>query len=514
MPDEVDVLIVGAGLSGIGMAARLGESCPDFSYAIVEAQQASGGTWDLFRYPGVRSDSDMFTLSFPFRPWRGKDAIAQGGDILDYIRETARDLDIDRAIHYGCTVVGGNWSTPEQRWTIEIESTDASGAVTRRQVRTAYLHLASGYYSYDTGYDPHFEGREDFTGQIIHPQFWPADLDYTGKRVVVIGSGATAVTLVPAMTDKAAHVVMLQRTPSYLFTVPGSDVIANTLRTVLPGALAHKLIRAKNVGMSAGIFRLSRRRPALARKLILSDVRKRLPKDIVAEHFQPPYGVWDQRLCAVPDGDFFDSIVAGTSSIVTGHIDRFVPEGIRLTDGRVVEADIIVTATGLVMQVLGGADLTVDGERVALERTFAYRGAMLSGVPNASMTVGYTNASWTLRADLVARYVVRLLPHMRDYRLGIAVPVAPEGMRAGPILDIAAGYVQRTIASFPKVGDRVPWTMPQSYVHDRRAFRKADLGADMVFYPVGARLTSVPKGAAAPASLDLVSAADLAGAGE
>ncbi|HHU11558.1 MAG TPA: NAD(P)/FAD-dependent oxidoreductase [Intrasporangiaceae bacterium] len=502
LPDDLDVLVVGAGLSGIGMAVRLAESCPDFTMAIVEARDASGGTWDLFRYPGVRSDSDMFTLSFPFRPWRGKDSIAQGDDILDYIRDTAREHGVDERIHYGCKVVGGNWSTPEQRWTVDIEFTDDSGAVQRRQVRTAYLHLASGYYSYDTGYDPHFAGREDFTGQIVHPQFWPADLDYRGKRVVVIGSGATAVTLVPAMTDQAAHVVMLQRTPSYLFTVPGSDAIANALRAVLPAGVAHTVIRAKNVAMSSAIYGLSRRRPALAKKLILSDVSKRLPKEVVSEHFQPPYGVWDQRLCAVPDGGFFDALAAGTASIVTGRIDRFVPEGVRLTDGRVVEADIIVTATGLVMQVLGGADLSVDGEPVPLAETFAYRGAMLSGVPNASMTVGYTNASWTLRADLVARYVVRLLRHMRDYRLGIAVPVAPEGMRAGPILDLAAGYIQRTIATFPKVGDRVPWTMPQSYLHDRRAFGTADLGADMVFYPVGAQLDSVPKGAPAPAHLD------------
>ena len=507
LPAEVDVLVVGAGLSGIGFGVRLGESAPDLSYAIVEARAASGGTWDLFRYPGVRSDSDMFTFSFPFRPWHGRDSLAKGADILDYVRDTARECGVEERIHYGCAVVGAAWSTPEQRWTVEIESTvsDADGTVretVRRQVRSAYLHLASGYYRYDTGYDPGFEGREDFAGRVVHPQFWPDDLDYAGKRVVVIGSGATAVTLVPALAERAEHVVMLQRTPTFIFTVPGSDPVANGLRAVLPERVAHRMVRAKNIGIQTFLYRLSRWRPALARRLILSDARRRLPAETVREHFEPPYGVWDQRLCAVPDGDFFEAVAAGTASVVTGHIDRFVPEGVRLTDGRVVEADLIVTATGLVMAVMGGVELTVDGEPVRLPEAFAYRGTMLAGVPNASMTVGYTNASWTLRADLVARYVVRLLRHMRDYRLGIAVPVAPEGMRAGRILDLSSGYVRRTIDAFPKAGDRSPWTLPQSYLHDRSVFPRADLGEDMVFYPVGAPVTSLPRGAAAPASLD------------
>jgi monooxygenase len=502
LPAEVDVLVVGAGLSGVGMGYRLHESCPDLSYAIVEARADLGGTWDLFRYPGVRSDSDMYTFSYPFRPWHGRDSLAKGGDILDYVRATARELGVDERIHYGCKVVGGSWSTPEQRWTLDIEASTAQGEVVRRQVRAAYLHLASGYYRYDVAYEPTFEGRSEFAGRIVHPQFWPEDLDYAGKRVVVIGSGATAVTLVPAMADAAAHVVMLQRTPTYIFTVPASDRIADGLRAVLPDAVAHRAVRAKNLALQTFVYRLSRRRPALARRLILGDVRRRLPEDVVREHFLPPYGVWDQRLCAAPDGDLFEAVRGGTASVVTGRIDRFVQEGIRLTDGRLVEADVIVTATGLVMAVAGGVELTVDGEPVRLAESFAYRGAMLSGVPNASMTVGYTNASWTLRADLVARYVVRLLRHMRDYRLGIAVPVAPEGMRAGPILELSSGYVQRTIDDFPKVGDRAPWTMSQSYLHDRSAFPKADIAADMVFYPVGSNVTSLPEGAPAPVSLD------------
>lgn len=503
LPDEVDVLVVGAGLSGIGVGARLSQSCPDLSYAIVEAREDLGGTWDLFRYPGVRSDSDMFTFSYPFRPWRGRDSLAKGADILEYVRETAREHGVQERIHYGCKVVGGNWSTPDQRWTIDLEVTTDQGVTSPRQVRAAYVHLASGYYRYDTGYDPGFEGRDDFAGRIVHPQFWPQDLDYDGRRVVVIGSGATAVTLVPALAEQAAHVVMLQRTPTYIFTVPGTDVVASALQAVLPVKAAHRLARAKNVAISSLIYRLSRRRPALARRLIMSDVRRRLPEEMVAEHFQPPYGVWDQRLCAVPDGDFFDAVNAGTASIVTASIGRFVPDGIALTDGRVIPADIVITATGLVMSVLGGVQLTVDGEPVSLARSYAYRGMMLSGVPNMSLTVGYANASWTLRADLVARYVVRLLALMRREQIGIVVPVAPEGMRAGPILGLSAGYVQRAISDFPKIGDRSPWTLPQSYLHDRRAFPLADLRQDMAFYPVGSPVTSLPTGAPAPASLDL-----------
>ena len=507
LPDELDVLVVGAGLSGIGLGYRLAESLPDISYALVESRHTIGGTWDLFRYPGVRSDSDMFTFSFPFRPWAGRRALASGDDIRGYLEDTVAESGLAERIHYGCKVVAASWSTPEQRWTVELEATDAAGEGLRRSVRTAYLHFASGYYRYDRGHDPVFEGREDFTGRIVHPQFWPRDLDHAGRRVVVIGSGATAVTLVPALAAQAEHVVMLQRTPTYIYSVPGADRVADALRAVLPPAAAHRVARAKNVGVQTFLYRLSRRRPELAKRLILSDVRRRLPEDLVREHFDPPYGVWDQRLCAVPDGDFFEAIQAGRASVVTGTVDRFVPEGVRLTDGRVVEADLVVTATGLSLSIMGGARITVDGEPVRLGERFAYRGAMLSGVPNASMTVGYSNASWTLRADLVSRYVVRLLRHLRDHGLGVAVPVAPEGMRAGPILDLTSGYVQRAVAARPQGGDRPPWTMPQSYLHDRRAFPRADLSADMVFHPVGAGASGVPTGAAAPAELAVAGSA-------
>ncbi|MGO1166361.1 MAG: flavin-containing monooxygenase [Janibacter sp.] len=498
LPERVDVLVVGAGLSGIGAAHRIQEANPDAELAIVEAREATGGTWDLFRYPGVRSDSDMFTLSFPFRPWEGRKAIADGGDILDYIRETARETGLDQRIHTGCRVVAASWSTDEQEWTLQIDT-----AAGRRVVRAGFIHLGSGYYNYTETHDAGFEGVEDFTGQVVHPQFWPEDLDHAGKRVVVIGSGATAVTVVPAMAETAKHVTMLQRTPSYVFPQPEVDPFVQVLRRRLSPKAVQTAARVKNLGMQYFLYELSRVQPKAANAIVLTELKRHLPQDVIDEHFTPPYNVWDQRLCAVPDGNLYSSIRRGRSEVVTGHIDRFVPEGVRLTDGRVVEADLIVTATGLQLQLLGGIDFTVDDEPVAMERAFAYRGLMLAGVPNVTMTVGYVNASWTLRADLVSTYVADLIAHMRDHGLGVAVPVAPDGMSAGPILDLTAGYIQRVVAQFPKVGDRTPWTMPQNYVKDKIAFGRADVTTDMHFLPVGTKGAALPRGAQAPATLDL-----------
>nr|WP_114201430.1 NAD(P)/FAD-dependent oxidoreductase [Janibacter anophelis] len=498
LPTRVDVLVVGAGLSGIGAAHRIREANPGIEVAILEAREATGGTWDLFRYPGVRSDSDMFTLSFPFRPWEGRRAIAEGGDILDYLRETARESGLEQLIHTGHRVVAASWSTDEQEWTVEVDTPDG-----RRQVRAGFVHLGSGYYDYERAHDAGFRGVEDFRGTVVHPQFWPEGLDHAGRRVLVIGSGATAVTVVPAMAETAAHVTMLQRTPSYVFAVPGVDPFVQALRKRLRPTAVQSAARVKNLGLQSFLYELSRRRPAVANRIVLGELRRRLPQDVVDEHFTPPYDVWDQRLCAVPDGDLYAALRSGRADVVTGHIDRFVPEGVRLTDGRVVEADIVVTATGLLLKLLGGISFTVDGEPVPMERSFAYRGLMLAGVPNVTMTVGYVNASWTLRADLVSRYVARLLAHMRDRGLGVAVPVAPDGMTAGPIMELTAGYVQRVIAAFPKVGDRAPWTMPQSYVKDKIAFARADVTADMFFLPVGAKGASLPRGASAPAELPL-----------
>ena len=498
LPDRVDVIVVGAGLSGIGAAHRIREANPGIEMALLEAREVTGGTWDLFRYPGVRSDSDMFTLSFPFRPWEGRKAIADGGDILDYIRETARETGLDQIIHTGCRVVAASWSTDEQEWDVEVDTADG-----RRRIRTGFIHLGSGYYNYEEAHDPGFEGIEDFGGQVVHPQFWPEDLDHAGKRVVVVGSGATAVTVVPAMAETAKRVTMLQRTPSYVFDLPGVDPFVQALRRRLRPTAVQSAARVKNLGMQYFLYELSRRMPAAANRIVLTELRRFLPKDVVDEHFTPPYNVWDQRLCAVPDGDLYASIRRGRTEVVTGHIDRFVPEGVRLTDGRVVEADIVVTATGLRLKLLGGIDFTVDGEPLAMEKAFAYRGLMLAGVPNVSMTVGYVNASWTLRADLVSRYVADLVRHMRDRGLGVAVPVAPDGMTAGPILELTSGYVQRVVGQFPKVGDRAPWTMPQNYVKDKIAFRRADVTDSMHFLPVGTKGASLPRGAEAPASLDL-----------
>ena len=485
LPDHLDVVIVGAGISGIGMAYRLQESLPLSRYAILEGRDASGGTWDLFRYPGVRSDSDMYTLSYPFRPWTGEQAIADGGDILDYVRATAREHRIDEHIHHGCRVVASSWSTADQRWTVTVRGTTGEGEV-ERQITASHLHLAAGYYDYETPHDPQFEGVEDFAGEVVHPQFWPEDLDHTGKRVVIIGSGATAVTLLPAMAGGAAHVTMLQRTPTYIFTLPGRDKFVHALGSVLPATVTHRIARAKNIGVQGFFYRLSRVSPSAAKAVVLGDLRRRVPREEIEEHFTPPYDVWDQRLCVVPDGDLFRALRTGAASVVTGHIDRFVPEGIRLTDGRVVEADIVVTATGLRMKALGGVALSVDGEQVAIEDTYAYRGMMLSGLPNLTLSIGYVNASWTLRADLVSRYVVRLLTHMRDHALGVATPVAPAGMEPGPIMGLTSGYVQRAVAYFPKVGDRAPWVVPQSYVKDSIAFARADVTEDMHFIPRGA----------------------------
>ncbi|UTT65934.1 NAD(P)/FAD-dependent oxidoreductase [Janibacter sp. CX7] len=498
LPEHVDVLVVGAGISGIGAAHRILEADPGVDLVIVEARERTGGTWDLFRYPGVRSDSDMFTLSFPFRPWQGRKAIADGGDIRDYVRETAREGGLDERTHTGCRVVSLDWSSEAQEWTVQVDT-----AAGRREVRAAWVHLGSGYYDYEQAHDPGFVGVEDFRGTVVHPQFWPEDLDHAGQRVVVIGSGATAVTVVPAMAQTAAHVTMLQRTPSYVFSQPGVDPFVQVLRKRLSPQRVQTLTRIKNLGLQTFLYELSRKRPRAANAIVLGQARAFLPKEVVDEHFTPPYDVWDQRLCAVPDGDLYAAIRRGRAEVVTGHIERFVPEGVRLTDGRVVEADIVVTATGLRLQLLGGASLSVDGEPVAQERAYAYRGLMLAGVPNLTMTVGYVNASWTLRADLVSRYVARLLVHLRDHGLGVAVPVAPDGMTAGPILDLTSGYVQRIVSAFPKVGDRAPWTMPQSYVKDKIAFGRADVTEDMFFAPLGAKGVSLPQGAAAPAQLPL-----------
>ncbi|HEX2161937.1 MAG TPA: NAD(P)/FAD-dependent oxidoreductase [Thermoleophilaceae bacterium] len=472
--DHVDVLIVGAGLSGIGAAYHLQTKLPGKSYAILEGRDAIGGTWDLFRYPGIRSDSDLHTLGYAFKPWTDEKAIADGPAILAYIRQTARENGIDRRIRFGHRVVRAEWSSADARWTVEATRSDDGATVA---MTCDFLFAAGGYYRYDEGFTPHFEGRERFQGQIVHPQQWPEDLDYAGKRVVVIGSGATAVTLVPAMAEEAAHVTMLQRSPTYIVSVPSRDPIANALRRVLPNRVAYSVARRKNVALQALVYKLSRRRPGIVRRLIRAAVKRQLPDGYAVDtHFKPHYDPWDQRLCVVPDGDLFKAISSARASIVTDRIASFTERGVALASGTELEADIVVTATGLNLVAFGGVEYVVDGEPVVLADTFAYRGAMLSGVPNFAFAVGYINASWTLKVDLVCDWLCRLLAHMDSHGYAQVVPVNDDtDLPRRPLLDFSAGYVQRALDSFPKQGPAAPWRMSMSYREDVRNLRDSEL---------------------------------------
>ncbi|WP_040805516.1 flavin-containing monooxygenase [Nocardia concava] len=462
MTEHVNVLIVGAGLSGIGAAHHLQDAFPSRSYAIFEARDAMGGTWDLFRYPGVRSDSDMHTLGYRFRPWVAAEAIADGPAILDYIHATAADAGIDKRIRYGHKVTGASWSSDEARWTVGFEHDGQPSTIT-----CDFLYLCSGYYRYDEGYIPEFAGIDDFRGQVVHPQHWPAELDYAGKRVVVIGSGATAVTLVPAMARTAGHVTMLQRSPSYILSVPTVDGIATKLREKLGDRRAYTITRWKNVAVSTLIYQLSQRRPTMMRKFFRNLAIKQLPEGYdVDTHFKPTYNPWDQRLCLVPDGDLFRSIRDGRASVVTDRIDRFTADGLELESGAELPADIVVTATGLDLLALGGIALTVDGKEIEPPDTIAYKGMMLSGVPNFAFTIGYTNASWTLKADLVAEFVCRLLRHMDVRGYAQATPWPDPTVTTAPLLDFQAGYVLRAIDRFPKAGSRAPWRLGMNYAQD------------------------------------------------
>jgi monooxygenase len=459
----LDVLIVGAGLSGIGAARHLQANCPHKRWAILEARDAIGGTWDLFRYPGVRSDSDMHTLGYIFKPWVEHKAIADGPSILRYIRNAADETGITQHIRFGHAVRSAHWSTPDACWTVEAEQ--PSGA--RVQIRARFLYMCSGYYSYAQGHQPAFEGQADFKGALVYPQFWPESLDFAGKRVVVIGSGATAVTIVPEMAKTAAHVTMLQRSPTYVVTRPSEDAIALWLDRKLPGKLAYSLTRWKNVLIGMFFFRLARRRPAAVKQRIIEMAAQQLGPEVdVAKHFTPRYNPWDQRVCLVPDGDLFVQLRAGRASVVTDTIDRFTPNGIRLASGQELPADIIVAATGLTLNVLGDLALTVDGTPFVPGDAMAYKGMMLSDLPNVAMAFGYTNASWTLKADLTAGYVCRLLNYMDSHGYTVACPQRDPAVPAQPFLGFTSGYVQRAIALLPKQGDRKPWQVYQNYLAD------------------------------------------------
>jgi cation diffusion facilitator CzcD-associated flavoprotein CzcO len=470
-PEHLDLVIIGAGLSGVGAACRVVTQSPATRFAILEARASIGGTWDLFRYPGVRSDSDMFTLGYGFRPWSGVKSLAPAQDILAYVRESAREYGIERHVRFGHRLLHASWSSADARWTLEI---DHAGQRTR--LTTNMLLMCSGYYSYESGHAPEFPGQENFRGQRVHPQLWPEDLDYTAKRVVVIGSGATAVTLVPAMAARAAHVTMLQRSPSYIVSRPSADPFAARMRRLLPQALANRVTRAKNILETSFLYRLARRRPAAIKRHILGLITKELGAAYDVEtHFSPRYNPWDQRLCLVPDSDLFQAIKSGKASVETDEIAHFTETGIHLASGRDIPADIIVSATGLKLQLMGGAGLTVDGTPVDFANTLSYKGMMLSGVPNLLFVVGYTNASWTLKSDLVARYACRLLNFMRKRGYAMVVPERPPGVQEAPLIDFSSGYVERARGQLPKQGDRAPWRLYQSYLRDMPMLRFAPL---------------------------------------
>jgi monooxygenase len=472
--EHLDVLIVGAGLSGIGAAHHLQKAFPGRSYAIFEAREELGGTWDLFRYPGIRSDSDMHTLGYRFKPWTAAKSISDGEAILDYVRETAREGRIDSKIRFKHRVVRAEWSSEQALWSVEAERVDSGEGV---HLTCSYLWVCSGYYRYDQGFTPEFPGAEDFKGETVHPQHWPADLDYSGKRVVVIGSGATAVTLVPAMAEKAEHVTMLQRSPTYIASLPAEDPIANGLRRFLPEKAVYTIVRWKNVMIQALIYQLSRRRPRAIKQFIRKGVERSLPAGYdVDKHFKPKYNPWDQRMCLVPNGDLFKAIRDGDATVVTDTIERFTESGIKLDSGEQLEADVIVTATGLNLLFLGGMELVVDGEPVDVSEKMAYKGMMLSGVPNCAFTVGYTNASWTLKADLTSEYVCRVLAHMDAHGYRKSVPeLSDPSVEELPLLDFTSGYVLRSLDQFPKQGSKEPWKLRQNYVLDIRTIRRGPI---------------------------------------
>ena len=474
--EHFDVLVVGAGISGIGAGYYLQSQSPDRTYAILEGRPRLGGTWDLFRYPGIRSDSDMYTLGYAFKPWTEPKAIADGPSILKYLNETAQQYGIDKHIRYGHHVDSAAWSSDEARWT--VTATTADGRVT---LTCNFLFMCSGYYNYAKGHSPDFAGTADFAGRIVHPQFWPSDLDYTGKNVVVIGSGATAVTLVPAMADAAKHITMLQRSPTYIVARPAEDKLANNLRKWLPAKMAYGLIRWRNVLFGLFFFTQMRKHPDKAKERIINMVRDELPGHDIETHFTPRYNPWDQRLCLVPDGDLFQALRDGKAEIVTDTIERFVPEGIALASGKTLPADVVVTATGLELQLLSDVKFSVDGAAKELSQTMNYKGMMYSGIPNLASSFGYTNASWTLKADLTCAYVCRLLNTMtkRGLRQATPQPGAPVGEE--PFLDFSSGYVQRSIDKFPRQGDRKPWKVHQNYMKDLMALRYGSVDNEMVF---------------------------------
>ena len=466
MTEHFDVLVVGAGISGIGAGYHLQAECPDRRYAILEGRDTIGGTWDLFRYPGIRSDSDMHTLGYAFRPWTEGSTLADGPSILRYLNDTAREYGIDQRIRFNHRVKRASWSSEQSRWTVDVEQTKTGETV---QMSCNFLLMCSGYYDYEEGHAPEFPGSERFGGRIVHPQFWPEDLDYKGKRIIVIGSGATAVTLVPELAKKAEHVTMLQRSPTYVVSIPNIDALSRKLKTALPEPMAHTLTRWKNILFSMAFYQLSQLMPGQVKRILMDAIKKQVGDGVdVDKHFNPRYDPWDQRVCFVPDGDLFDALRERRASVVTDHIECFNERGIMLRSGEQLEADLIVTATGLKVLPMAGVTLQIDGEDVDFSQLLAYRALMFSGVPNFALCFGYTNASWTLKADLTSEFVCRILNHMRRGGYASATPVLddPDAVSEEPFMALSSGYIQRALPYLPKQGNKAPWRLQQNYLLD------------------------------------------------
>jgi cation diffusion facilitator CzcD-associated flavoprotein CzcO len=490
--DHYDVLIIGAGLSGIGAACHLARECPDKRVGILERRQTIGGTWDLFRYPGIRSDSDMATFGYQFRPWNELKTLADGPSIRRYVADTAREYGVEKKIQFGLKITRLEWSSPQERWIVTAVN-ESTGET--RIFHSRFLLSCMGYYNHDQGYSPQFPGADDFKGLRIHPQHWPEGLDYRGKNVVVVGSGATAVTLVPSMADDATHVTMLQRSPSYIFSVPGTDKLAGTLRRFLPQNWVHRLARSYNLVLQRAIYKTARRWPNLIRNWLLAGVKKQLGEDFDMRHFTPNYMPWDQRLCAVPDADLFKAIRSGKASVVTDEIETFVQNGIRLKSGRTLEADIIVAATGLQLQFLGGAELVVDGHVRPVSSLMTYKGVLLQDVPNMAMIFGYTNSSWTLKSDIASSYVCRLLKHMDSRNLSVATPRAPAEavVQEETILgSLSSGYVRRGADSMPRQGRDLPWRVLHDYKRDRPMLLEQPIDDGVLSFKAAPQLSGQP----------------------
>ena len=462
MPSQIDVAIIGAGLSGIGAAYHLQDRCPELSYTVFEGRASMGGTWDLFRYPGIRSDSDMYTFGFSFHPWKSPKAIADGPSILEYIKETADKFNITEKIQFSHRVIKASWRSAEKRWILTVTSPEGESEISCR-----FLISCTGYYNYEHGYEPEFPGRKNFKGPVIHPQKWPEDLDYTNKKIIIIGSGATAVTLVPELAKKAEKVYMLQRSPTYIMNLPREDAVANFFKKVLPAKAAYGLSRWKNILISLGLYQASRKYPNAIRNFIKKQIRKTLGDRYRDEDFNPKYDPWDQRLCLVPDNDLFDALNSDKAEVVTDTIDQFTENGIALQSGKELEADIIVTATGLEIQLFGGMKIDLDGKELITSEVHAYRGVMFGGVPNLGVAIGYTNASWTLKCDLNCQFIARVIRHMLDTDKEVVTPQFDANRyETERLLDFDAGYVLRAERILPKQGSKAPWKVHQNYIKD------------------------------------------------